>query len=62
MVILQLLHFGANTFFCPIRLGVDMEIDALVPAVVYSVQWEAERIRVQIRFSHSKGTESGLLA
>lgn len=43
-------------------LGADIEIDASESAVVYSVQWEAERIRVQIRFSHSKGTESGLLA
>lgn len=30
------------------------------PAVVYSVQWEAEW--VQIRFCHSEDTESGLLA
>lgn len=49
-----------NTFFG--GGGGYMEIDALEPAVVYSIQWEAEWTRVQIRFSRSYGKESGLLA
>lgn len=50
MVTLQLLHPGANAFSVRPPWGVDMEIDALKPAVVYSIQWEAEW--TQIRFSH----------
>lgn len=57
MVQLQLQHFGANAFSVRPQWGggggFDMEIDALKPAVVYSIQWEAEWTRVQIRFSHS---------
>lgn len=50
MVKLQLLHFCANAFFfCLTPLGgFDVEIDALKPAVVYSIQWEAEWTRDQI--------------
>lgn len=48
--------FRCQCCFCLTPLGgagVDVEIDALKPAVDYSVQWEAEWTQVQIRFSHS---------
>ena len=51
MAILQPLHFGANAFSVRTLWGIDVEIGALEPAVVYSIQWEAEW--TQIRFSHS---------